>query len=167
MTVSKASFAVILILIFILYSVLPFSARGVNCREFSATISEAEQAVAAGFEATLDAEQAGANVSSLLVRLNEGAEVLAAARMAFEDGNYSEADRLSGLSSEVGAQVESDALILKAEATNVAAGRYRLYLAGSAVAIIVVVFATLLGYRFIKKRYLERLLKMKPEVNEA
>jgi len=58
-------------------------------------------------------------------------------------------------------------LILKAEATNVAAGRYRLYLAGSAVAMIVVVFATLLGYRFIKKRYLERLLKMKPEVNEA
>jgi hypothetical protein len=87
--------------------------------------------------------------------------------MAFEDGNYSEADRLSGLSSEIGAQVESDALILKVEATNVAANRYRLYLASSAVAIIVVVFATLLGYRFIKKRYFERLLKMKPEVNEA
>ena len=167
MTVSKASFAVILILIFILYSVLPFSARGVNCREFSATISEAEQAVAAGFEAALDAEQAGANVSSLLVRLNEGGEFLTAARMAFEDGNYSEADRLSGLSSEVAAQVESEALILKVEAANVAANKDRLYLASSAVAIIVVVFATLLGYRFVKKRYFERLLKMKPEVNEA
>jgi len=139
----------------------------VNFREFNATISEAEQAVAAGFEATLDAEQAGANVSSLLVRLNEGAELLASARMALEDGNFSEADRLSGLSSEVGTQVESDALILKAEAIDVAAGRYRLYLASSAVAMIVVVSASLLGYRFVKKRYFERLLEMKPEVNEA
>ena len=167
MTVSKASFAGILILTFILYSVLSFSARGVNYREFGATTSEAEQAVVAGFEATLDAERAGANVSSLLVQLNEGAEFLVAARMAFEDGNYSEADRLSGLSSEVGAQVASDAFILKVEASNVAAGIYRLYLAVSAVAMVIVVFATFLGYRLLKKRYLKRLLEMKPEIDEA
>jgi len=166
-TVSKAGFAGILILTFILYSVLPFSVRGVNYREFSATIGEAEQAIVAGFEATFDAERAGANVSSLLVQLNEGAEYLSTARMAFEDGNYSEADRLSGLSSEVGAQVESDALILKAEASDAAAGRYRLYLASSAVAMVIVVFATFLGYRFFKKRDLEHLLEMKPEVKEA
>ena len=167
MTVSKSSFAGILILTFILYSVLSFSARGVNYLEFGATTSEAEQAMVAGFEATLDAERAGANVSSLLVQLNEGAEFLAAARMAFEDGNYSEADRLSGLSREVGAQVESAALILKAEAYNAAASRYRLYLVSSAVAMIIVLLATLLGYRFLKKRHLDRLLKMKPELNKA
>lgn len=167
MTTLKQRLAGTLILTFILYSVLPFSAHGIAHREATATISEAEQAIAAGFEAALDAEQAGANVSSLLVRLNEGAEYLSAAQTAFTDGNYSEADRLSDLSSAISAQVQSDAQILKAEAINAAVNRFRLYLASSAVAMIAVVTVTLLGYRLLKKRYFKRLLEMKPEVKET
>jgi hypothetical protein len=141
--------------------------RGVSGQEATATISEAEQAITVGFEAVLDAERAGANVSGLLVKLNEGAELLSAARMAFEDGDYDEAALLSGLSSEAGAQVESDALILKVEADNAAVNRFRLYLVSSAVAMVIVVFATFLGYRFLKKRHSEHVLKMKPEIEEA
>jgi uncharacterized protein YfcZ (UPF0381/DUF406 family) len=166
-TALKARFAGILILTFILNSILPLSTRGVDYREVNATTSEAEQTIAAGFEAALDAEQAGANVSSLLAKLNEGADYLSAARMAFEYGNYSEADQLSDLSREVGAQVESEALILRTEASNAAVNKYRLYLVSSAVAIVIVLLATLLGYRFLKKRYFEHLLKMKPEVETA
>jgi hypothetical protein len=118
----------------------------------------------AGFEATVDAERAGANVSSLLARLNEGGGYLAAARMAFGTGNLSEADRLSGLAIEVGAQVESDAFGLEADAINAAFNRFRLYVASSALAMATVVIATLLAYRLVKKRYFKRLLKMKPEV---
>jgi hypothetical protein len=131
------------------------------------TIGEAEQAIAAGFEAALDAERAGANVSSLLVKLSEGAEYLVAARMAFEDGNYTEADRLSGLASEVGARVETDAFGLKADAIIAAFNRSTVYLTSSAVAMAIVVIATLLTYRLTKKRYFKRLLDMKPEVQEA
>ena len=130
-------------------------------------IFEAEQAIAIGFEAALDAEQAGANVSSLLVKLNEGTVLLSAARMALEDGDPDEASRLSGLSIEIGAQVESEALILRTEASNAAHGKFQLYLASSAVAIVIVLLATLFGYRLVKKRYSERLLKMKPEVEKA
>jgi len=144
-----------LVLAFILSSVLPFSTHGVSNQEAAATISEAEQAIAVGFEAVLDAERAGANVSNLLVNLTEGGDLLSAAQMAFEDGNYDEAARLSGLSSEVGAQVESDALNLKAEASNAAVTRFRLYLASSAVAMVIVLIVTFLGNRFLKKRYLE------------
>jgi hypothetical protein len=166
-TTLKKRLAGILILTFILYSILPLSAKGADNREFAATISEAEQAITAGFEAALDAEQTGANVSSLLVKLNEGAEYLSAARMAFEDGNYSEAERLSGLSSEIGAQVESDAQILEAEAFNAAIYRYRLYLASSAVAIMIVILSTFVAYRFLKKRYFKHFLRTKPEVEES
>jgi uncharacterized protein YfcZ (UPF0381/DUF406 family) len=167
LTATKARLAQILILTFILPSVMSLSACGINYQEVTATISEAEQAMAVAFEAVLDAERAGANVSSLLVKLNEGAELLSAAQVAFEDGDYGEAARLSGLSSEVGTQVESDALILKVEARNAAANRYRLYLAISAVAMIIVILATFFGYRFLRKWHFERLLKMKPEVEEA
>jgi hypothetical protein len=146
---------------------MSLSACGINYQEATATISEAEQAIAVAFEAVLDAEQTGANVSSLLVRLNDEAELLSAARIAFEDGDHDEAARLSGLSSEVGTQVESDALILKDDARNAAANRYRLYLAISAVAMITVILATFLGYRFLRKRHFEHLLKMKPEVKET
>jgi hypothetical protein len=163
-TASKARIGGILILTFILYSVLQFSAHGADYREVTTTISEAEQAMAAGFEAALDAERAGANVSSLLARLNEGGEYLSAARVAFGNGNHSEADRLSGLANEVGVQVESDAFGLEADAINAAFNRFRLYVAGSALAMATVVIATLLAYKLIKKRYFKRLLKMKPEV---
>ena len=156
-----------LILSFILSSVLPFSTRAVGYQEADATINDAEQAIAVGFEAVLDAEQTGADVSSLLVKLNEGADYLSAARMASEDGNYSEAARLSGLSSEIGTQVKSDALILKVEASKAAFIRFRLYLISSAVAMLIVVVATFFAYRFLKKRYLEHLPNMKPEVEEA
>jgi len=167
LTALKVCFFRIVIMSLILSSFLPFSARGSSHREVAATVNDAEQAIAVGFEAALDAEQAGANVSSLLVKLYEGAELLSVARMAFEDGDYDEAARLSGLSSEVSAQVESEALILKVEARNAAFNKYQLYLAGSAVAIVIVVIATLLSYRFLKKRYLEHTLKMKPEVEKA
>jgi hypothetical protein len=163
----KTRLAGILILTFILHSALMFSAHGIHYQEVNATISEAEQALATGFEAALDAEEAGANVSSLLVKLNEGGAYFSAARMAFEDGNFSEADRLSGLSYSISVQVESDAQILKAEAINAAFNRFRLYLTSSAVAMVIVVVATFFGYRLLKKRYFKRLLDMKPEVRET
>ena len=167
LTALKAHLARILILTLILISALPIPTRGTDRREVTATIDEAEQAIAIGFEAALDAEQAGANVSSLLVKLNEGTVLLSAARMALEDGDPDEASRLSGLSIEIGAQVESEALILRTEASNAAHSKFQLYLASSAVAIVIVLLATLFGYRLVKKRYSERLLKMKPEVEKA
>jgi hypothetical protein len=167
LTALKERFVYALTLFFILSLVLPFSACGVSGQEVTATISDAEQTIGFGFKAVLDAEQAGANVSSLLVKLNEGAELLSRARMAFEDGNLDEAARLSGLSSEVGSQVESEAKALEVEAGNAAVNRFWLYLGSSALAMVVVVLVTFLGYRFLKRRYFEHLLEMKPKVEEA
>lgn len=167
MTALKAHPANILILSFILFSALPVLARGAYYREVTATVSEAEQAIAAGFEGALDAEQAGADISSLLVKLNEGADLLSAAQMALEDGDSEEAARLSDLSREIGAQVEAEALILREEAVNAAFNKYRLYLIISAVAIVIVVLATFLAYRFLRKRYGGQALELKPEVETA
>ena len=166
LTALKQYVAYALTLFLILSVVLPFSAHGANRQEISATISDAEQAIAIGFRAVLDAEQAGANVSSLLVKLSQGADLLSSARMAFEDGDLNEAARLSDLSSEVGTQVESDAQTLKAEASNAAVTRFQLYLASSVLAMLIIVLATSFGYRFLKKRYLDRQLKMKPGAKE-
>lgn len=166
MTALRVHFVSMLLLAFIVSSVLPFSTRAVSNQEAAAAVSEAKQAIAAGFEDTLDAEKAGANVSGLLVKLNEGGDFLSAAQMAFEDGNYDEATRLSALSSEVGAQVQSDALTLKVEASNAAVTRFRLYLISSAVAMVIIVIATIFGYRFLRKRY-SASTEMKPEAKEA
>ena len=82
----------------------------------SSVLSAAEDAILGAYDAFTEAEQAGANVSGLLVRLNEAAGLLAEARMAFEDGNFDEATNFARLSSEFTREAASEADRLEVEA---------------------------------------------------
>ena len=62
----------------------------------SGSVENADAAVRQAFNATLDAERAGANVSGLIVRLNEAGAVLVEAEIALGNGNSSEAASKAG-----------------------------------------------------------------------
>jgi len=126
-------------------------------------ISEAEQSIVQTYEAVLDAEKAGANVSDLLVRLNDAAGLLSEAHIAFEADNFEDATRFADSASEVAWNVGSEAEKLEDEANNANANRLRWFTVGSILGVSIVISASLLGYRYFKRRYYRRLLKMRPK----
>lgn len=153
------------VLLFALSSALmPLVCAPINQEVAASTISEAEQSMARAYEAVLDAERIGADISSLLVRLNDAAALLSEARMAFEVGDFEEATRFAESTSEVGYEVVDEAELLEIEANNAQVHRSWWFLGSSALGVSVVLVASLLGYEFFKRRYYKRLSKMRPRV---
>ena len=152
-------------LLFVLSSMLMLSVSASSDQEATlSTISEAEQSMAQAYEAVLDAERAGAEISGLLARLNDAAGMISEGHMAFEVGDFEEATRFAELSGEVAWEVVGKAEWLEVEAKNEHANRKKWFMAGSATGITIVSIASLLGYEYFKGRYYKRLSKRKPRV---
>jgi len=155
-------------LFFVLSSTLTLSTCASSNQELAiSTIIEAEQSMAQAYEAVLDAESVGADVSGLSGRLNEGAAWLSEARMAFEDDKFEEAVRVAELTSEVGFEVAGKADGFKVEAGQAHVNRMWWFIVGSILAVSIVVVAGLLSYQYLKRRYYRRLLEMRPRAGQA
>jgi hypothetical protein len=107
--------------------------------EAVSAISEAEEAVGLAYEAVLEAENVGAEVSGLLDKLDEAGMLLAEAQVSFRLGDFDEA---------YGSRVMVSWLTM----------------AGSLVGVAVVAFGSFWGWRVFKRRYIRRLSRLKPEV---
>ncbi|MDH5690881.1 MAG: hypothetical protein OEY81_05585, partial [Candidatus Bathyarchaeota archaeon] len=93
-----SSYLKLLVISVLLLFLLPVSILGVSASsEDVATLSitQAEETLASAFEAVLDAEMAGANVSGLLGRLNLGGEYLAEAYVWYRLGVSENASRFA------------------------------------------------------------------------
>lgn len=139
-----------------------FVVRGVD--EASSSVGEADVAVRRAFNATLDAERAGANVSGLILRLNEAGGILAEAEMALGNGNSSEAAGKAVQCIGIAESVKGDAGVLKASALDGARTVFWASLAFSVVGIVVFVVVLALVWCWFKRGYVRRMLGMKPEV---
>jgi len=146
------------------FCILVSSAYGVEGAEALARINRADSAVVSAYRAVLEAEEAGANVSSLLRELNSGAEALARANMLYRVEDFDGAAYFADLcyDSVVDVAAEADGL------RDVAAseGRTRVYLTSvaSTFGVFCVVFGGFFGWRLFRKRYFRRVSKMKPDV---
>lgn len=136
----------------------------VNSDEAQAAISRAESRISVVYESVLEAEGDGADISGLLLKLNNCSALLAKAKMQYRFGNFSEAvsfanqcfDSLSGI--EVEADMLKDSVVMEKKQ------RLLVSAVGSAFAVGAVVYAGIFGWRFFKGKYCKRVLKMKPEV---
>lgn len=129
-----------------------------------ATIDEVEVAVGSAYAAVLEAEQAGADVSGLLTSLNDASELLTEAHTAYRLGDLDEASRLADLCSELVEAVASEAEQLRLDALAVQTRGVWLTVIGSTVGVVFIVLGGFWGWRVFKRRYTQRVLKMKPEV---
>ena len=139
----------------------PF-AKGAD--DASASVGNADAAVRLAFNATLDAERAGANVSGLIVRLNEAGEALTEAETALGNGNLSEASSKADQCVEIAESVKSDAAVLKASALDEAQTVFWTYLTFSVVGVAVFVVALALVWRRFKHSHIRKVFGMRPEV---
>ena len=127
-------------------------------------ISRAESKVISAYKSVLEAENVGANVSSLLFRLNNSSMLLSKAQMQYRIGNFSEAvgfadqcyDSLNGIETEVNG-LRDNAIMDRKQRMLISA-------VGSTLAISAVIFASVFGWRFFKDKFHKRVLEMKPEV---
>ena len=124
----------------------------------------AEGVVVSGYQAVLEAEGAGANVSGLLARLNEAGELLALARVSYRVGDFDGAVRFAELCGEIGEGVRVDALEVRDWAVEEAGHRFWLTIIGSIAGVAIVGFLSFLGWFIFKERYYRRVFGMRPEV---
>jgi hypothetical protein len=145
-----------------LLSKAPIRVRGAD--EASSSLAEADAAVRQAFNATLDAERAGANVSGLILRLNEAGGILGEAEIALENGNSTDAASKAAECVGIAESVSSDAEVLKTSALNDAKAGSQAYLIFSLASITV--FLVVLGavWSWFRRGQVRKMMSLKPEV---
>jgi len=129
-------------------------------------IQEAETVLSSAFAAVLEAEKNGADVSGLLAGLDSGGSFLAEAQVHYRNGDFEGAVYYAGLVVESVEGLVEEAGQLNALAIAEFEERRFLTVTGSTVAIVGIVLGSVLGWSLFKRRYLEKVLMMKPEVVE-
>jgi len=127
-------------------------------------VSNAEEVLGVAFESVLEAEQAGADVSGLLGRMSLGGEYLGEANVRYRAGAYEEAVLFAGLCIETVDSVWGEAVELSGKAERLGEIDFVVRLFGSAVAVVVVGVTGFVAWRVFRRRYLERVFELKPEV---
>lgn len=155
---------VVSVVLVCLYTFLVLEGQASNGDVATLAITQAEDVVASAYEAVWGAEQAGANVSSLIVRLNDAAEFLAKAYVEFRLGDFDDAIASADLCVELGESVRREADDLRVAAHGSRVMDSWLTVAGSLVGVVLVIFVSFWGWRVFKHRYRGEVLRMKPEV---
>ena len=152
---SVMRFAFVLVLLFAVASRLFVSVTVAESGEDEAALAlaGAEGAVVSAYQAVLGAEGAGANVSDLLVRLNEAGGFLARARMA-----YSVEDFDSALDFAVQSQEKLNGFVVEADALRGAAMQehyldFLVNVVGSIMGAVAVVCVGFVSWFFLKRKY--------------
>jgi len=166
LTVKSASKLLVLLIVLISSTSIFMSKASASNLEDTATasIETAENALVSAYQAVLEAEQAGANVSGLLARLNVAGGYLANAHIWYELGDFDNATRFANLSYDVEEEVRNEAYELKNEAHGLWVSDLWLRMTISIVGVICVVFLGFLAWGAFKRRYHKRILGMRPKV---
>jgi len=164
MSVSKLFFVLLFLFVFAA-PVLVSEAFGAYGEDVAASaVDRAEVAVVSAYEAVLGAEQAGADVTDLLARLNVAGEYLANAHVLYSLGDFENATRFANLCYDVGEEVRNEAVELKNEAHELWVTNLIVRMNLSIISVVIIVFLSFLGWHVFKRRYHRRILGMKPEV---
>ena len=157
--------AVLFVLFALVSSVFVSCIKGSDAEDVAlSAIASAESAMGLAYDAVLEAEKAGANVSGLLDALNEGAEALSKAYISNRVGNFDNAIYFADLCGDLIGGVEAEANELRDAAAVDRNQRLLLTSFGSVLAVVCIFCGGFFGWRFFKSRYHRRALKMKPEV---
>lgn len=135
----------------------------VTSQEASDETLNADQALRTAFIGVVDAEHSGANVSVLLVRLNEAALNLSRAQEAISVGNYSDAVEFAGNCKVLADGIKGDAFVLKSDVVT-AAGKWWMTVLFSVAGSIAFGAVLFLVWRWFRHRYMKSTRAKFPEV---
>jgi len=143
------------LLLFAMFSLASFAVVGYCSSETDArsAVAEASQRVNTCYSAAADAAKAGANVTGLLVTLDDAGGLLSKAELALAKGEFDSASTLAHLSEERLVGFEEAAVGLRDSAVRAGFLDFALSVVGSAVGSIVVVLVGVTVWFYLKRRY--------------
>jgi hypothetical protein len=153
----------VILLIFTLQLRLQVASATVNEADAASALTKAENDIAMAYDATADADKAGANILTLLTELNNAGTDLSQAEAAYGQGNFTLTLTLSGACSQIAEQVKIDADQLRLQATAARNTDILFRLIASMVAMMAIAVGGFLVWRLFKKRYNQRWSSIKPE----
>jgi len=116
-------------------------------------ITEAEETVASAYEAVLEAEKAGANVTDLLSVLNEAGMLLSKAHLAYAMGDFDSARDFAVWCQGNLTGFVDEAEALKQSAVQKGYWDFTVNVVGSAVGAVAVVVCGFVAWAFLKRKY--------------
>lgn len=129
-------------------------------------IDRARSSLIDAYKLVLEAEKAGADVTSLTERLRNAGSNLTNAYLFYEAESYEVAIALADECYEVGEKIKAEAEVLKPTASVNAMILFCFQVSGWISTLIIIVLASLLGWEVFEKRYYRRILEMKPEASQ-
>ncbi len=124
----------------------------------SLALTEAEETLASTHEAVVEAEQSGANVSSLLEQSNLAGEYLAEAYAWYRLGSFEKASQFAGLCSDAIEGVRNEAFELRDEAIRLNETDSLVNTLLSVAAVAAVLVSCSFAWLVFKRRYQRRLV---------
>jgi hypothetical protein len=133
-----------------------------------ASIQNANSSINDAFTNILAAEKAGGNITDLLNRLNDAADLMAQAENNLRSGDNNGVISKTESSRQIADKVNEDAIKLLNDQLVQSTTIFWLTIAFSAVGVSVFVFILWVVWRQFKRRFMNKLLDMRPEVrNDA
>lgn len=100
LSILKPSAFLIILLVVASQSFVSVTKATVGQSEAASALTNAEDTLNQAYQAISQAEESGANVTSLLVRLNEAGQLLARGQLAYDSGDFDSALRFTNQSQE-------------------------------------------------------------------
>ncbi len=116
-------------------------------------VEAAQSIFVSDYRAVADAEKAGANVSSLLITLNEAGDLLSRADLALAEHDYETAFANASKAQQLLSGFADEASALKDDAAERGHSDFLIYFVGSIVGTAIVVLASFLVWRVVKRKY--------------
>jgi hypothetical protein len=160
----KQSTVALLIILALSFCVLSVQEAGAQTDQASSKMQAADDAVNQAFNAVLDAEKAGANVTDLLVQINAAQNILAQAENSFRTGDSNTAAAQADSVLPIAQQVTLDAQNAKQTATTSNQNAYWSTIALTIIGVFVFILVLILVWRRFRQSYIDRLSEAKPEV---
>jgi len=156
MSALKPSFVLVVLLVsahLFFVSVSCAKANESDQSEAVSALATAEVAVVSAYEAVLKADEVGANVSGLLVRLNEAGELLTRAHLAYSLGDYDSALDLAVLCEERLGGFVAEADALRGAAIQDHYFDFLVNVVGSILGTIAVIFGGFVAWSYLNRKY--------------
>jgi hypothetical protein len=162
-------FRLLFITLFVIIS-LNYCSYGENyvsaqTNQTASKLQAANNAVNQAFNAVLDAEKAGANVTALLVRLNYAENILAQAENSNRTGDFNATAARADSVLPIAQQVTTQALNAKQTSTISGRNAFMFTIAFNVLGPIIFVLALFLVWSLIKRHHIKNLSCSKPEMN--
>jgi CHASE3 domain sensor protein len=160
----KQSIVALLIILALSVCFLSVQQAAAQSDQVSSKLQAANNAVNQAFNAVLDAEKAGANVTDLLAQINTAEGILAQAENSYRTGDSNTASTQADSVLPIAQQVTNDAESAKQTAIVSGQNAFWITIALTVIGVFVFVLVLFLVWRRFKRNYIKGLSEAKPEL---